>query len=199
MSPHQTTARLTDEEGHFLLDLARRTIEDALGLAPEEPAAPDLQTAALASHRGVFVTLKMADQLRGCIGSLEADRPLVDNVRANARNAAFHDPRFAPLTVDEWPQVQIELSVLSTPRKLAYPSAEALPEHLTPRVDGVVIRKGYSSATFLPQVWKQLPRPQDFLAHLCLKAGLSASAWRKGDLEVETYQVQSFEGGVKTL
>jgi AmmeMemoRadiSam system protein A len=199
MSPHQTTARLTDEEGHFLLDLARRTIEDALGLAPEEPARPDLQTAALASHRGVFVTLKMADQLRGCIGSLEADRPLVDNVRANARNAAFHDPRFAPLTVDEWPQVQIELSVLSTPRKLAYPSAEALPEHLTPRVDGVVIRKGYSSATFLPQVWKQLPRPQDFLAHLCLKAGLSASAWRKGDLEVETYQVQSFEGGVKTL
>jgi AmmeMemoRadiSam system protein A len=199
MSPHQTTARLTDEEGHFLLDLARRTIEDALNLAPEEPARPDLQTAALASHRGVFVTLKMADQLRGCIGSLEADRPLVDNVRANARNAAFHDPRFAPLTVDEWPQVQIELSVLSTPRKLAYPSAEALPEHLTPRVDGVVIRKGYSSATFLPQVWKQLPRPQDFLAHLCLKAGLSASAWRKGDLEVETYQVQSFEGGVKTL
>ena len=199
MSPHQTTARLTDEEGHFLLDLARRTIEDALGLAPEEPARPDLQTAALASHRGVFVTLKMADQLRGCIGSLEADRPLVDNVRANARNAAFHDPRFAPLTVDEWPQVQIELSVLSTPRKLAYPSAEALPEHLTPRVDGVVIRKGYSSATFLPQVRKQLPRPQDFLAHLCLKAGLSASAWRKGDLEVETYQVQSFEGGVKTL
>jgi AmmeMemoRadiSam system protein A len=198
MSPHQTTARLTDEEGRFLLDLARRTIEDALGLAPEEPARPDLQTAALASHRGVFVTLKMADQLRGCIGSLEADRPLVDNVRANARNAAFHDPRFAPLTVDEWPQVQIELSVLSTPRKLAYPSAEALPEHLTPRVDGVVIRKGYSSATFLPQVWKQLPRPQDFLAHLCLKAGLSASAWRKGDLEVETYQVQSFEGGVKT-
>ena len=198
MSPHQTTARLTDEEGHFLLDLARRTIEDALGLPPEEPARPDLQTAALASHRGVFVTLKMADQLRGCIGSLEADRPLVDNVRANARNAAFHDPRFAPLTVDEWPQVQIELSVLSTPRKLAYPSAEALPEHLTPRVDGVVIRKGYSSATFLPQVWKQLPRPQDFLAHLCLKAGLSASAWRKGDLEVETYQVQSFEGGVKT-
>ncbi|MGD9097714.1 MAG: AmmeMemoRadiSam system protein A, partial [Desulfobacterales bacterium] len=169
MSPHQTTARLTDEEGHFLLDLARRTIEDALGLAPEEPARPDLQTAALASHRGVFVTLKMADQLRGCIGSLEADRPLVDNVRANARNAAFHDPRFAPLTVDEWPHVQIELSVLSTPRKLAYPSAEALPEHLTPRVDGVVIRKGYSSATFLPQVWKQLPRPQDFLAHLCLK------------------------------
>ena len=198
MSPHQTTARLTDEEGHFLLDLARRTIEDALGLAPEEPARPDLQTAALASHRGVFVTLKMADQLRGCIGSLEADRPLVDNVRANARNAAFHDPRFAPLTVDEWPHVQIELSVLSTPRKLAYPSAEALPEHLTPRVDGVVIRKGYSSATFLPQVWKQLPRPQDVLAHLCLKAGLSASAWRKGDLEVETYQVQSFEGGVKT-
>ena len=123
----------------------------------------------------------------------------MDNVRANARNAAFNDPRFAPLTVDEWPRIQIEISVLSIPRKLTYPAAEALPDRLTPLVDGVVIRKGYASATFLPQVWKQLPRPQDFLAHLCLKAGLSADAWRSGDLEVETYQVESFEEDARTV
>ena len=147
----------------------------------------------MASHRGTFVTLKIAGELRGCIGSLTTNQPLTDNVRANALNAAFHDPRFAPLTAEEWPQVQIEVSVLSAPRKLDYASGEELPDRLSPHVDGIVIRSGYASSTFLPQVWKQLPRPQDFLAHLCLKAGLAADAWRKGNLEVETYQVQSFE------
>ncbi len=198
MSPHPAMDQLSDDEGRYLLDLARRTIEGELGMAAEEHSRTDAQPAALTSHRGAFVTLKIGSDLRGCIGTLAAGQPLVDNVRANARNAAFHDPRFAPLTADEWPRVQIEISVLSIPRKLAYPSAEVLPAHLTPHVDGVVIRKGNASATFLPQVWKQLPRPQDFLAHLCLKAGLAADAWRQGDLEVETYQVQSFEEGFRT-
>ena len=198
MSPHPAMDQLSDDEGRYLLDLARRTIEGELGMAAEEHSRTDAQPAALTSHRGAFVTLKIGSDLRGCIGTLVAGQPLVDNVRANARNAAFHDPRFAPLTADEWPRVQIEISVLSIPRKLAYPSAEVLPAHLTPHVDGVVIRKGNASATFLPQVWKQLPRPQDFLAHLCLKAGLAADAWRQGDLEVETYQVQSFEEGFRT-
>ncbi len=199
MTPDQSTERLSADEGRFLLDLARRTIEDELGVVSTERTRPDVQTAALALHRGAFVTLKSSGKLRGCIGSLVAEQPLMDNVRANARNAAFNDPRFAPLTVDEWPRVQIEISVLSIPRKLTYPTAEALPDRLTPLVDGVVIRKGYASATFLPQVWKQLPRPQDFLAHLCLKAGLSADAWRSGDLEVETYQVESFEEDARTV
>ncbi|MDJ0722625.1 MAG: AmmeMemoRadiSam system protein A [Desulfobacterales bacterium] len=198
MSTDQETQRLSADEERFLLDLARRTIEDELGMASSERVIPAVQTAALTARRGVFVTLKSSGELRGCIGSLQAEQPLVDNVRANARNAAFNDPRFAPLTRDEWPRVQIEISVLSVPRKLAYPSSEALPEYLTPLVDGVVIRKGYTSATFLPQVWKQLPRPQDFLAHLCLKAGLAADAWRREKLEVETYQVESFEEGAQT-
>ena len=198
MAPYPAMDQLSDDEGSYLLDLARRTIEGELGMAADERSRADAQPAALTSHRGTFVTLKIGSDLRGCIGTLAAGQPLVDNVRANARNAAFHDPRFAPLTADEWPRVQIEISVLSIPRKLAYTSAEALPALLTPHVDGVVIRKGYASATFLPQVWKQLPRPQDFLAHLCLKAGLAADAWRQGDLEVETYQVQSFEEGFRT-
>ena len=198
MASQQTMDRLSDNERCFLLDLARRAIEDELGMMSGKRSREAAHTTALTSHRGAFVTLKIEGELRGCIGTLAAGQPLTDNVRANARNAAFHDPRFAPLTADEWPRVQIEISVLSSPRKLAYPSAEALPDHLTPHVDGVVIRKGYASATFLPQVWKQLPRPQDFLAHLCLKAGLSADAWRQGDLEVEIYHVQSFEEDVRT-
>ncbi len=198
MSPHPAMDQLSDDEGSYLLDLARRAIEGELRMAADKRSRTDALPEALTLHRGAFVTLKIGSDLRGCIGTLAAGQPLVDNVRANARNAAFHDPRFAPLTADEWPRVQIEISVLSIPRKLAYPSAEVLPAHLTPHVDGVVIRKGNASATFLPQVWKQLPRPQDFLAHLCLKAGLSADAWRQGDLEVETYQVQSFEENFKT-
>ena len=197
MPSHHTTDRLSDDEGCILLDLARRAIEGELGGAPEERSRREAHTSAMASHRGAFVTLRIAGELRGCIGSLVADQPLTDNVCANARNAAFHDPRFAPLTLDEWPQVQIEISVLSIPRKLTYSSPEDLPDHLTPHKDGVVIRKGHASATFLPQVWKQLPRPQDFLAHLCLKAGLTAEAWRKAGLEVETYQVQSFKEDTK--
>ncbi len=193
MPPHATSQPLSPAEGQLLLQLARRTIAAELGIERADPSCPDAREAVMASHRGTFVTLKKAGELRGCIGSLTANQPLVENVRTNALNAAFHDPRFAPLTAEEWPQIQIEVSVLTTPQKLEYESGEELPARLTPHVDGIVIRKGHASSTFLPQVWKQLSRPQDFLAHLCLKAGLAADAWRMGDLEVETYQVQSFE------
>lgn len=192
MQPNESSELLSAAQGQLLLDLARRTIAARLGIEPAKPPPSD-EKPVLTAHRSTFVTLKKAGALRGCIGSLAADQPLVDNVRANAINAAFHDPRFAPMTAEEWPQVHIEVSVLSKPRKLTYASGEELPGRLEPHVDGIVIRKGYASATFLPQVWKQLPHPQDFLAHLCLKAGLSADTWRQGDLEVETYQVQYFE------
>jgi AmmeMemoRadiSam system protein A len=185
--------QLSAEEGHQLLDLARQTITAQLGIAQPQPAAIDMKAPFLAMRRGTFVTLKKAGDLRGCIGSLTADQSLGDNVRTNAINAAFHDPRFPPVTAEEWPQIEIEVSILSPPRKLDYASGAELPNRLTPHEDGVVIRKGYASATFLPQVWQQLPRPQDFLAHLCLKAGLAADEWRQGDLEVERYQVQYFD------
>ena len=193
MQPDESSELLSAAQGQLLLDLARRTIAVKLGIEPDQPPLHDEKPPALTACRSTFVTLKKAGTLRGCIGSLTADQPLVDNVCANAINAAFHDPRFDPMTAEEWHQVHIEVSVLSKPRKLIYASGEELPDRLKPHVDGIVIRKGYASATFLPQVWEQLPRPQDFLAHLCLKAGLSADAWRQGDLEVETYQVQYFE------
>ena len=118
---------------------------------------------------------------------------MVAGVRDNARNAAFHDPRFSPLGKRELDALQIEVSVLSEPVPLAYTDADDLLARLRPGIDGVIIKKGSASATFLPQVWEQLPQPEPFLSHLCAKAGLPAEQWRKGDLKVRVYQVQYFE------
>jgi AmmeMemoRadiSam system protein A len=142
---------------------------------------------------GTFVTLKINHRLRGCIGSLSANASLAEGVRDNVLNAAFHDPRFSPLTATELDAVQIEVSVLSEPAALDYTDAGDLLSKLKPGIDGVILKKGYASATFLPQVWEQLPQPEAFLSNLCMKAGLSADRWRQGDLTVQVYQVQYFQ------
>jgi AmmeMemoRadiSam system protein A len=188
---------LTPEKGQILVKLARSTLMDKFGL-PLAPADADrmrsaLSDASLQARCATFVTLKHQGRLRGCIGSLSATDPLAEDVRRNAINAAFHDPRFAPLTAGELEQVAIEVSVLTEPRPLAFSDAEDLLRKLRPNVDGVVIRQGHAGATFLPQVWEQLPKKEDFLGHLCLKAGLPRDAWRRGGLTVSTYQVQYFE------
>ena len=164
---------------------------------PPQPASEDL-LAALDDDRfklpcGTFVTLKIKGQLRGCIGNLTATETVLDGVKRNAINAALHDPRFSPLSQDELERTQIEVSILSEPRPLAYRDGQDLIKKLRAHVDGVIIRKGHASATFLPQVWEQLPGPEDFLTHLCKKAGLPAEAWKNSELEVLTYQVQYFE------
>jgi AmmeMemoRadiSam system protein A len=108
-------------------------------------------------------------------------------------NAAFRDPRFPPLRPDELERVVLEVSVLTEPRPLPYSGAADLVARLRPGLDGVILKKGSAQATFLPQVWEQLPEPGPFLSHLCRKAGLSADAWKRGGLDVLTYQVQYFE------
>jgi AmmeMemoRadiSam system protein A len=185
---------LTEQQGRVLLGVARDTLNDHFGRpagTQTEIGPPD--DPALQAPCGTFVTLKIRGELRGCIGTLTGREPLVAGVRTHALNAAFHDPRFRPLTVEELDRVTIEVSVLTEPQPLNYEDAADLVAKLRPNVDGVILRKGYASATFLPQVWEQLPKPEAFLSHLCLKAGLSADAWRKGRLEVQTYQVQYFE------
>jgi AmmeMemoRadiSam system protein A len=152
-----------------------------------------LQDNSFQSHCGTFVTLKIQGQLRGCIGNLTSTESIIDGVKRNAINAAFHDPRFAPLSNQELEQTKIEVSVLTEPEPLTFHDGEDLLKKLRVNVDGVIIRKGRASATFLPQVWEQLPRPEDFLSHLCLKAGLSSDAWKSSELDVMTYQVQYFE------
>ncbi|MGC9348241.1 MAG: AmmeMemoRadiSam system protein A [Anaerolineae bacterium] len=185
---------LSEDEGRFLVRFARHTIAGALRdeLPTEESVDPP--TERLSQPGAAFVTLHTgAGALRGCIGSLMAHRPLIEDVRANALAAAFDDPRFPPLTLAELPNIVVEVSVLTTPKPLDYEAGQDLIEKLRPHVDGVVIQQGWHRATFLPQVWEQLPSPVEFLTNLCYKAGLPASTWRQGDLEVLTYRVQKFE------
>lgn len=193
-------SELSTEQGQALVRLARDTLESRLLKAPSDHVATKLSDRlsdpALQKHSGTFVTLKIGDHLRGCIGSLTGKEPLVEGVRHNALQAAFHDPRFQPLSRDELEQVAIEISVLTEPQPLSYTNADDLLTKLRPHVDGVTIHKGFARATFLPQVWDQLLRAEAFLSHLCMKAGLPADAWQHGDLEVETYQVQSFQESV---
>jgi hypothetical protein len=188
---------LAPEKGQVLVKLARSTLMEKFGL-PLPPSEADRMRSALSdasfqARCGTFVTLKHKGKLRGCIGSLSASDPLAEGVRRNAINAAFHDPRFSPLTEKELGQVEIEVSVLTEPQPLAFRDPEDLLRKLRANVDGVIIRQGHASATFLPQVWEQLPKKEDFLSHLCLKAGLPRDAWKRGKLEVSTYQVQYFE------
>ena len=184
---------LSEEQGQALVRLARQEIEAQLALRPAA-AAGGGDDPALGERRGVFVTLHKDGELRGCIGSLAAVEPLAEGVRRNAINAAFHDYRFTPLTAAELPELHIEVSVLSEPQPLITADADDLVRRLRPGADGVILRgPNGEQATFLPQVWQQLKRPELFLDHLCRKAGLPGDAWRSGRLRVFTYQVQSFE------
>jgi len=193
----QASETLDRRQGRVLVRLARQTIAERLGLVVADPVRPDeLDDPALQARRGVFVTLHRAGRLRGCIGSLVGVEPLVEGVRRNAVNAAFGDPRFPPLRPAEYPDLEVEVSVLSTPRPLPYDGPEDLLQKLRPGRDGVIIQAADGRrATFLPQVWAQLPQPRAFLSQLCRKAGLPEDAWLEGDLDVSTYQVQFFTDG----
>lgn len=187
----------TEEEGKFLISSARQTIEQRLyNRQPQERSeeqAGEAVSPKFREKRGTFVTLTIDGGLRGCIGHIIPQESVLEGVKVNAVNAAFRDPRFRPLTPEEWEKVQVEVSILTDPRPLDYSGGDDLLQKLRPNVDGVIIKKGYQQATFLPQVWEQLPDAREFLMHLCLKAGLDANAWQTENLEVSTYQVQAFE------
>jgi hypothetical protein len=161
------------ELGEVLLRLARSAIARRLGL----PAPPDPDHPALAQPGATFVTLKQHGSLRGCIGSLQAHRPLRDDIRENACAAAFRDPRFTPLAAAEFPDTRVEVSLLTEPEFMSFAGeADALAQ-LRPGVDGVIFCHGCLRSTFLPQVWEDLPEPRQFMAQLKRKAGLAPDFW----------------------
>ena len=176
-----------------LLTLARETIWCAVRGQGSPNLDPDMLPGDLQGDGASFVTLTKHGQLRGCIGSLEAHRPLAEDIRENAVAAALQDPRFSPVSEEELGDLHIEVSVLSPPQKLEYDSVDDLVAKLRPGIDGVVIERGWNRATFLPQVWEKLPDPHQFLQHLCMKAYLRADEYREGDLNIYTYQVEEFE------
>lgn len=177
------------EHGRILLALARGAIAEQCGLAS---VMPDTSAPWLQEPGATFVTLTQNGRLRGCIGSLEAHRPLWQDVRANAVAAARRDPRFAPLTAEELSYTRVEVSLLSPQQPMQFASeADALAQ-LRPGVDGVVLEHGRHRGTFLPQVWEQLPTREEFMAHLKLKAGLPAQFWAD-DVRLSRYSVDKWK------
>lgn len=160
-----------------LLKLSREAI--AYGLLHREVPVTDIEQYPSELHewRATFVTLTLKGALRGCVGTLEAHRPLITDICHNAFAAAFADPRFAPLSEQEYADVDVEISMLSTPEFLPAQSHEDLLTKLRPGIDGLIVYDGYCRATFLPSVWESLSAPRDFLAHLKMKAGLPADYW----------------------
>lgn len=175
--------------GPTLLALARRAIARDLQRAHHDSVEVQQN---LRGPGACFVTLTTDGRLRGCIGSLEVRRSLKDDVEANARAAAFRDPRFAPLTGDEFDTLHIEVSVLASPVALPVASEEDAIGQLHPGTDGVILLAGALHGTFLPQVWHHLPDPHDFLAHLKQKAGLPADAVWQPDWRLSRYTVTAF-------
>jgi AmmeMemoRadiSam system protein A len=175
------------DKGQTLLHLARAAIAGELGFISHD--LPRINW--LEESGATFVTLILDGQLRGCIGSLEAHRSLVDDVRNNAVASAFRDPRFPPLTKAEFTDVVIEVSLLSKPELIRHDSEKNALAQLTPGRDGVIIELGTQRATFLPQVWAQLPEPKSFIEHLKDKAGIPEDYW-SDEVRLSRYSVQKW-------
>lgn len=181
----------SEAEQSELLHVAQASI--AAGLQTGQSLAVNAADypAPLTEKHASFVTLKKDSALRGCIGSLEAYRMLVEDVAHNAFAAAFRDPRFPPLQQQEFEALEIHISVLGTPEPVTFASEQELLENLRPEVDGLILQERDTRGTFLPSVWESLPRPDDFLKHLKMKAGLPAEYWSK-TVRVWRYTTESF-------
>lgn len=203
-SPSPTAASLAPTEEHLdaeeqriLLEKARQAVEAAIRQEPMPSFPADAISPRLLSPRGCFVTLTWQGRLRGCIGHVFPDKPLCQVLLESARSAATADRRFDPITPQELPNLELEVSVLTAPRLLHYTDPADLLQQLEPDRHGVVMRIGHSMATYLPQVWAQLPDKEDFLDRLCEKAGRWAGDWRKQGVEILLYEVQHFGGPLR--
>ncbi len=183
---------LTQEEKGLLLMLARQALENGVQ-GKKIPAVDERQlTPLLLADGASFVTLTIHGQLRGCIGSLQPYQPLYMDVREHAVSAALEDYRFNPVQPADLPQIHIEISRLTLPVELSYRDPADLLTRLRPEIDGVILRDDMRRATFLPQVWQQIPSGEEFLSHLCAKMGANPALWRQKHLEVQVYQVEEF-------
>ena len=174
--------------GKVLLPIARASISSALGRVQQA----DEDAIWLQEHGACFVTLTQQGELRGCIGTLEAHRPLLQDIKANAQAAAFRDPRFAPLTVAELDNTDVEISLLSAMSPLVFSTEHDALTQLKPGIHGVVFEFGRHRSTFLPQVWEQLPNVSEFISHLKYKAGLSPDFWAE-EVRLSWYTVSKWK------
>ena len=192
-APAATGAQFTRNDRKYLLALARKTVQEAATTGQLPAVSADGLAPKFTATKGCFVTLTKRGELRGCIGYILPQGPLYRAVVENARNAALRDPRFPTVRPGEVDQLEIEISVLTEPLPLFFSSPEELLHKLQPGVDGVVLQIGNRSATYLPQVWEQIPDKVDFLNNLAEKAGCESSAWRHSGVSVFIYHVESFK------
>ena len=187
----KTESIMKAENQQRLLEIARDAIflglEDPCGKVPKVGNLPD----ELMEKRATFVTLTIGGRLRGCIGMLEACRPLAVDVAENACAAAFEDPRFPPLTKAEFKKLEIHISILSPSEEMQFSSEADLLRQIRPGIDGLILQEGFRRGTFLPSVWAELPEKEQFWAHLKLKAGLPADYW-SDTLRVSRYTADCF-------
>ena len=190
MSSTDSTLDLSVEDRCTLVQLAHASIESGL-LGNKLRLDLSQYSTTLQRPGASFVTLRVLEELRGCIGSIEARRVLVMDVVKNAHAAAFSDPRFDALTSKEFEDLNVHISVLSDPQGLTFTSEDDLIRQLRPGVDGVILEEGSCRATYLPAVWKALPDARQFLQQLKLKAGLPADYWSER-IQVRRYTTESF-------
>ena len=187
------TDKLNKKEKKFLLDLARKSIKHYLEKGTKLDVKPsDVPTKRLTEDGACFVSLHINEELRGCIGSLEAHRPLVMDIIDNSLACAFGDPRFYPLTKDELSKVKISISVLTKPEPFLVKGPDDLLKKLVPGKHGLILEQGIARATFLPVVWEQLPEKEEFLSHLSMKAGLSPDGWKDPRTKFFVYEADEF-------
>ncbi|MFH2106681.1 MAG: AmmeMemoRadiSam system protein A [Candidatus Micrarchaeota archaeon] len=179
----------TKEEERFLLGLARTAIQDYFKTGTVIDVKPqEIPSKRMTEDAATFVTLYIGEHLRGCIGSLEARRPLCLDVVNNAVYAAFNDPRFYELKPEELPKVKITISVLTPPKKMKVKNWQEFFEKLIPDKHGVIMKNGFHTATYLPAVWEQIPDKTEFMSELSIKAGMSKDGWKEPDTEFFVYE-----------
>ena len=185
---------LSENDKKILLEIARRAIIRATQNLKMEELDLDQFSTDLRTEGASFVTLHRKNDgcLRGCIGTLEAYQPLVRDVQVHAIAAAMQDYRFHPVSFDEVGGLRIEISRLTPPYSIKYKDSLELMSLIKPGIHGVILKNGFNKATFLPQVWEQLPHPDDFLSHLCQKMGSNKDYWKTNILDVAIYQVEEF-------
>jgi hypothetical protein len=188
---HTPHSEFTPTQRATLLEIAARSIEHGLEQGTPLRVSASEYPAELQEIRACFVTLLLEGELRGCIGHLEAQLPIIEDVAENAYAAAFRDPRFSPLSPGERDRLEIHVSVLTPAEPISFESEAELISKIRPSVDGLILVEGRNRGTFLPSVWESLPDTRSFLAHLKQKAGLPANYW-SDTLEVYRYETESF-------
>lgn len=183
---------LSPNQKNYLLKLARQTITDYFDKSEKTSLDPEKIDKELTKPAATFVTLTKLGELRGCVGNLIAKKPLYQDIINNTLMSAFGDNRFPQLTKNESKNIKIEISILSDPSPYPHKNAASLLEKIKPNTHGIIIQNGFNQATYLPQVWDDLPNKTEFLESLCTKAGLSKESWKEESTEIFYYTVEKF-------